>query len=98
MSSSDRLSRLVSAVSAHVLRVVGSLMIVLSVGIAAVSVSTGSGPGAGETSGGTTAIAADAGAVAALVEFAAAHPAYPAAVLVGLVLVAAGEETPLIGS
>ncbi|WP_436908403.1 hypothetical protein [Halosimplex marinum] len=98
MSSSGIGSRLVTAVSAHVLRVVGSLMIVLSIGVAAVSVSTGSGPGGGETGGGTTAFAADAGAVAALVEFGAAHPAYPAAVLVGLVLVAAGEETPLIGS
>jgi hypothetical protein len=98
MSSSGLWSRLVTAVSAHVLRVVGSLMIALSVGVAAVSVSTGSEPGAGETAGGTAAFLADAGAVAALVEFGAAHPAYPAAVLVGLVLVVAGEETPLIGS
>ncbi|QLH80810.1 hypothetical protein [Halosimplex pelagicum] len=98
MSSSGILSRLVTAVSANVLRVVGSLMIALSLGIAAASVSTDFGLDGANATGATAAYAADAGAVAALVEFAGTHPAYPAAMLVGLVLVAAGEETPLIGS
>jgi hypothetical protein len=98
MSSSGILSRLVTAVSANVLRAVGSLMILLSVGIAAASISTDYGLGGGDATGGTAAYAADAGAVAALVEFASVHPAYPAAILVGLVLVAAGDEAPLIGS
>lgn len=98
MSSSGILSRLVAAVSANVLRVVGSLTIVLSVGIAAASVSTDFGLNGADATAASATYAADAGAVAALVEFASVHPAYPAAVLVGLVLVAAGEETPLIGS
>jgi hypothetical protein len=97
MGSSGILSRLVAAVSANVLRAVGSLMIVLSVGIAAASVSTDYGLG-GDATGGTAAYAADAGAVAAFLEFASVHPAYPAAILVGLVLVAVGDEAPLIGS
>ncbi|QLH76453.1 hypothetical protein HZS55_03660 [Halosimplex rubrum] len=98
MSSSGIGSRLVTAVSAHVLRVVGCLMIALSVGIAAASVSTDYGLGGANATGVAAAYTANAGAVAGLVEFAAAHPAYPVAVLVGLVLVAAGDEAPLIGS
>ncbi|QPV64878.1 hypothetical protein I7X12_09840 [Halosimplex litoreum] len=98
MSSSGIGARLVTAVSAHVLRVVGSLMIVLPIGVAAVSVSTEYGLGGGDATGVTAAYATDVGAVSALVEFASVHPAYPAAILVGLVLVAAGDEAPLIGS
>jgi len=89
---------MVTAASANALRVVGSVAIVLSVGVAAASVSTEYGLGAGAPSGGTTAYAADVGAVAALVEFGAAHPAYPVFALIGLVLVVAGDEAPLIGS
>ncbi|ELZ29350.1 hypothetical protein C475_03999 [Halosimplex carlsbadense 2-9-1] len=98
MSSSGILSRLVTTVSANVLRAVGSLMIVLSVGIAAASVSTDFRLSGANATGATATYTADVGAVTALVEFASAHPAYPAAMLVGLVLVAAGDETPLIGS
>lgn len=92
-------ARVVAAVSAQTLRVVGALTIVLSVGVAVASVSTEYGLAVTTESGSKTATyAADAGVAAALVEFAAAHPAYPVAVLVGLVLVVTGKETPLIGS
>jgi len=97
MSSQSLLSRLVTTVSANVLRAVGSLVIVLSVGVAAASVSTDYALG-GDPTGGTAAYTVDVGAVTALVEFAAAHPAYPVFTLIGLVLVVAGEETPLLGS
>ena len=98
MSASGIGSRLVTAASANALRVVGLLTIVLSVGVAAASVSTEYGLGGGDPSGGTAAYTADIGAVAALVEFGAAHPAYPVFALIGLVLVVAGDEAPLIGS
>lgn len=98
MSRSGFGERVVAAVSAQTLRVVGALTMVLSVVVAAASVSTEYGLAvAAETGGKTATYAADAGIAAALVEFAVAHPAYPAAVLVGLVLVVAGEDTPLIG-
>jgi len=98
MSSSDPLARLVTAVSANVLRAVGALMIVLPIGVAATSAATEYGLAAEAASGPTAVFAADAGAVGALVEFAAVHPAYPAAALIGIVLVVAGDETPLIGN
>ena len=69
MSSQSLLSRLVTTVSANVLRAVGSLVIVLSVGVAAASVSTDYALG-GDPTGGTAAYTVDVGAVTALVEFA----------------------------
>ncbi|WP_436925349.1 hypothetical protein [Halosimplex amylolyticum] len=92
-------SRLVATVSAEVLRVVGLLTALLSAGVAGVSVSTEYGLAVTAEAGSQTAASvADVSTVGALVEFAAAHPAYPAAVLVGVVLVVAGDETPVLGS
>ncbi|WP_415379571.1 hypothetical protein [Halosimplex sp. TS25] len=91
-------SRLVATVSAQVLRVVGLLTVLLSAGVAGLSVSTEYGLAV--TVGGesqTAAYTADVSIASALVEFAAAHPAYPVAVLVGFVLVVAGDETPILG-
>ncbi|WP_123535281.1 hypothetical protein [Halosimplex salinum] len=98
MSSTGVGSRLVAATSRHALRVVGFVTVLMSAGVASMSVTTEYGLTVGsESAGQTAAYAADVGTIAAFAEFAAAHPAYPAAVLVGFVLVVAGDETPLIG-
>ncbi|MFB6138971.1 MAG: hypothetical protein ABEJ26_00890 [Halosimplex sp.] len=98
MSSAGIGSRLGAAASANALRVVGLLAIVLSVGIAAATVSTTYGLRTAGPSGGTAACATDVGAVGALVAFAVAHPAYPVLALCGFVLVVLGADAPLLGS
>jgi len=91
-------SRLLAAISAQILRVAGLLTMVLSSGVAATSVTTEYGLPITTSSGGQpSASAIEGGTVAALMEFATAHPAYPAAVLLGFVLFVAGDETPLLG-
>ncbi|MFC7197000.1 hypothetical protein ACFQL4_24025 [Halosimplex aquaticum] len=66
--------------------------------VTAASLTTPHGLSVPGQSGANTATAtADIGTVTALVEFAAAHPAYPMVALLGFVLVVAGEETPLLG-
>jgi len=98
MSQSGIGARLVAAASAQTLRVLGALTVCLSAGIAAMSVTTEYGLSVGtESATQTTAYAADAGILTALVEFGAAHPAYPVAVVIGVVLVVAGDEVPLLG-
>jgi len=98
MGENSIVGRLVSAASAQTLRVLGGLTVCLSVGIAAMSMTTEYGLAVAPDPGTqTTAYVADVGAVAALVEFATAHPAYPVAVVIGLVLVVAGDEVPLLG-
>jgi len=85
------------------LRIAGLVTVVCAVAVTAASVGTAHGLSVPGQSGANTATAntatalADVGAVAALVEFAVAHPAYPVLALVGLVLVVAGERTPLLG-
>ncbi|QLH80809.1 hypothetical protein [Halosimplex pelagicum] len=80
------------------LRIAGLVTVACSAAVTAASVGTAHGLSMPSQSGANTAtVVADLGAAAALVEFAAAHPAYPVALLVGLVLVVAGEETPLLG-
>ena len=98
MSQAGIGTRLVRAASAQTLRILGTLTICLSFGIAAMSVTTEYGLSVeADSSAQTTAYATDVGTATALVEFAAAHPAYPVAVLIGLVLVVAGDEVPLLG-
>lgn len=92
-------SKLVATISAQVLRVVGLLTVSLSVVVTALSLATEHGLAVADGSGGqTAAYVTDVGAATALVEFAAAHPAYPFAMLVGVVLIVAGDETPVLGS
>ncbi|QLH76454.1 hypothetical protein HZS55_03665 [Halosimplex rubrum] len=80
------------------LRIAGLVTIVCSATVTAASIGTSHGLSIHSQSTANTApVVADVGAATALVEFAAAHPAYPVAALVGLVLVVAGEETPLLG-
>jgi len=98
MSQTGIGARLVAAASAQTLRVLGALTICLSVGIAAMSVTTEYGLSVGaDAATQTTAYATDVGILTALVEFAGVHPAYPVAVVVGIVLVVAGDEVPLLG-
>jgi|GEM_PF-1562209 len=80
------------------LRIAGLVTLCCVAAVTAASLGTPHGlsiPGRSEANAAT--IVADLGAAAALVEFAAAHPAYPVLALVGLVLVVTGEETPLLG-
>ncbi|WP_436931772.1 hypothetical protein [Halosimplex halobium] len=80
------------------LRIAGLVTLVCTAAVTAASLGTPQGlsvPGQSGSNAATT--LADSGAAAALVEFAAAHPAYPVLALVGLILVVAGEETPLLG-
>lgn len=87
----------VARLNDQVLRLVGLAFVACAGAVVAASVATDRGL---SVTPGTTANAAatDPGTVAALVQFSVAHPAYPVAVLVGLVLVVLGEETPLLGS
>lgn len=90
--------RLLAAVSRHVLRVAGFVMVAASVGVTATSLATARGVGpfdGGEAQ--RAAALADGTVGTALVEFSLAHPAYPAATLVGLALVVLGEDAPLLG-
>lgn len=91
-------ARLVAGVSAHSLRVVGAVTVLLSAGVASLSITTEEGltvtAGAAERS---ATVAADAGLVTALVEFGAAHPAYPVATAIGVFLLAVGDDAPLVG-
>jgi hypothetical protein len=80
------------------LRIAGLVTVCCTVAVTAASLGTAHGlsiPSQSGTNAATT--VADVGTAAALVEFALAHPAYPVLALVGLVLVVAGEETPLLG-
>jgi len=91
-------ARLIAGVSAHSLRVVGAVGLLLSAGVASLSITTTRGltvkAGAADR---TATVAADAGVVTALVEFGIAHPAYPVAAAVGCFLLVAGDEAPLVG-
>lgn len=81
------------------LRIAGLVAVACSVAVTAASLATAYGFSVPRQSGANAAtVATDTGAAAALVAFAAAHPAYPTVALVGLVLVVAGEDTPLLGS
>ena len=88
--------RVLAWVSANSLRVVGIVTVLLSGGVMAATVTTEFAPDGTESA--TAAMTtADVGAVTALMEFSTAHPAYLGAVLFGLVLVAMGEDVPLLG-
>jgi hypothetical protein len=90
-------SRVVATISAQVLRVFGLLAASLSIAVTALSLSTEHGLAVSSGDAQTAAYVTDAGVVTALAEFAGAHPAYPVAMLVGIVLIVAGDETPLLG-
>jgi hypothetical protein len=80
------------------LRIAGLVTVLCTTAVTAASLGTPHGlsiPSQSTTN--TATVVADIGTAAALIEFAAAHPAYPVLALVGLVLVVAGEETPLLG-
>jgi len=80
------------------LRIAGLVTLCCVTAVTAASLGTSHGLSIPDHSGANAAtVVADLGAAAALVEFAVAHPAYPVLALVGLVLVVAGEETPLLG-
>lgn len=80
------------------LRIAGLVTLVCTAAVTAASLGTPHGLSVSDQSGSNAATAlADGGAPAALLEFAAAHPAYPVLALAGLVLVIGGEETPLLG-
>lgn len=86
------------ALDRQTLRIAGLVAVVCSVAVTAASLTTSYGLSVSGQSGANTATAvADVGLAAVLVDFTAAHPAYPALALVGLVLVVAGEDTPLLG-
>ena len=91
-------ARVVAAMSAHSLRVVGAVAVLLSTGVASLSITTNQGltvtAGAADR---TATVAADAGVVTALVEFAVSYPAYPVATVLGLVLLVVGDDAPLVG-
>lgn len=89
------LARLLATVSDQALRVVGAAMICLSAAVTAGSLTTEHGI---ETPATEAATATTAVSATVLIEFAAAHPAYPLAMLVGLVLLATNDDAPLIGS
>ncbi|WP_436908400.1 hypothetical protein [Halosimplex marinum] len=87
-----------TALDGQTLRIAGLVTLVCTTSVTAASLGTSHGLSVPGRSGSNTApVLADIGVAAALVEFAAAHPAYPVLALVGLVLVVAGEETPLLG-
>lgn len=87
------------ALDRQTLRIAGLAAVVCSVTVTAASLGTPHGLSVTRQPEANTAPAvADVGAAAALAEFAAAHPAYPTLALVGLVLIVAGENTPLLGS
>ncbi|WP_459193504.1 hypothetical protein [Halosimplex sp. J119] len=98
MSGTGIGSRVVATISAQVLRVVGLLTVSLSVVVIALSLSTEHGLAVRGGDAQTAAYVTDVGVVTALAEFAGAHPAYPVAMLVGIVLIVADDETPLLGS
>ncbi|WP_436925348.1 hypothetical protein [Halosimplex amylolyticum] len=80
------------------LRIAGLVAVWCVVAVTAASITTPHGLSVpGQSGANTMTVAADVDTVVALVEFAAAHPAYPTVALIGLVLVVAGEETPLLG-
>jgi len=91
-------ARLIAGVSAHSLRVVGAVTVLLSAGVASLSITTNQAltvsVGAADRS---ATVAADAGVVTALVEFATAYPAYPLAAAVGFFLLVVGDDAPLVG-
>ncbi|WP_459193503.1 hypothetical protein [Halosimplex sp. J119] len=85
-------------VARQTLRIVGLVAIACTAVVTAASLTTPYGLSVPSRSGANTAtVITDVGNVTALIEFAAAHPAYPVVALVGLVLVVAGEDTPLLG-
>jgi len=90
--------RIVASVSAHSVRVVGAVTVLLSAGVASLSITTDQGlavrVGTADRSG---TVAADGGLVTALVEFAVAHPAYPVAAALGCFLLVLGDDAPLVG-
>ncbi|WP_135364781.1 hypothetical protein [Halosimplex halophilum] len=80
------------------LRIAGLATLVCATVVTAASLATPHGLSVpGRSASNAAPVLADSGVAAALVEFAAAHPAYPVLALVGLILVVAGEETPLLG-
>jgi hypothetical protein len=85
--------------SARSMRVAGVVVAGLAGVVIALSVGTDHGLAGGEASVAGTTIAGSGGSltVDAFVAFALAHPAYPVAVLVGLVLFALGDDVPLLG-
>ena len=91
-------SRLVAATSAQSLRVVGAVTVLLSTGVASLSVTTNHGLAVtAGTADQSATLAADVGLLPALVEFAMAAPAYPVATALGLFLLVVGDNAPLIG-
>lgn len=96
MNRRGPLARLLATVSDHALRVVGAAMICLSAAVTASSLTTEHGLESPATE--TAATATTGVSATVLIEFAAAHPAYPIAMLVGLVLLATNDDAPLLGS
>lgn len=87
------------ALDRQTLRIAGLVTVACSAAVTAASFGTPYGLSVPGQSGSTTAtVLAEVGVPTALVAFAAAHPAYPAVTLVGLLMIVAGEDTPLIGS
>jgi len=92
------LGQLVAAVSSHALRVVGGVAVMLSAGVASVSVTTEHGLAVtADAAERSATVAADGATMAAFVEFATFHPAYPVATALGLVLLILGDDAPLVG-
>ena len=87
----------VARLSDHVLRLVGLAFVGWAGAVAAASVTTEYGLAA-PSSGAANALGGDLAAVGLVVEFALVHPAYAVLLFVGLVLVALGEDVPLLGS
>jgi hypothetical protein len=77
----------------HALRLVGLAFVVGSGSVTTASLTTGVGLAIEEAARANA--VADLGTVDALVEFSLAHPAYPAVLSVGLVLLVLGDDAPL---
>ncbi|MFB6138970.1 MAG: hypothetical protein ABEJ26_00885 [Halosimplex sp.] len=80
------------------LRIAGLATLCFVAAVTAASLGTSHGLSIPDQPGANAApVVADLDAVAALVAFAVAHPAYPVLALCGFVLAVAGDETPLLG-
>ncbi|WP_123535279.1 hypothetical protein [Halosimplex salinum] len=87
------------ALDRQTLRIVGFVTIACTSAVTALSLGTPHGLSIpGRSASNTATVVADIGAAAAVVEFAAAHPAYPTVAVIGFVLIVAGEDTPLLGN